>query len=124
VEIRNETRGFSISKDAELRDTAEGRRRGLMGQERMDVVLSVWFDSRILPMIHMFGMRYPIDVLWVNSRMEVVDVRRGVPVSRLSSPSTWRMYAPAKPAKHVVEIAAGQIGATSAGDKISFLKTA
>ena len=120
VYIVNETRGFAISADAQMRDTAEGRRKGLMGSERMDVVLKVAWDSRMLPMIHMFGMRYPIDVVWVNGRMEAVDVRRKVPLSRLLDPRTWRMYAPRTPARYVVEVGKGDIRDTAIGDKIAF----
>ncbi|MFH0862590.1 MAG: DUF192 domain-containing protein [Candidatus Altiarchaeota archaeon] len=120
VEIVNETRGFVISADAQMRDTPEGRRKGLMGSERMDVVLKVAWDSRILPMIHMFGMRYPIDVVWVNGRMEAVDVRRGLPPSRILRPITWRMYAPKSPAKYVIEFGKGGIKDTAVGDRISF----
>jgi len=120
MEIVNASRGFTISTDAQMLDTAEGRRRGLMGQDRMDVVLAVPWESRILPMIHMFKMRYPIDVIWVNRRMEAVDVRSGIRPSALSQPGTWRMYAPKAPAKYVVEIGAGDIRNTGAGDKLLF----
>jgi uncharacterized protein len=120
VEIVNETRGFTISADAQVRDTAEGRRKGLMGSDRKDVILAVAWNSRLLPMIHMFGMKYPIDVIWVSKGMEAVDVRRQVPLSRLAQPGSWRMYAPKKPAKYVVELGAGDMKDTQAGDRILF----
>jgi uncharacterized membrane protein (UPF0127 family) len=122
VEIVNETRGFTISADAQVRDTAEGRRKGLMGSGRKDVILAVAWESRMLPMIHMFGMNYPIDVMWVDKRMVAVDVRRQVPVSKLLKPSTWKMYAPSKAAKYVVEIGKGDLNGTEAGDRIRFIE--
>jgi uncharacterized membrane protein (UPF0127 family) len=120
MEIVNETKGFTISAGAEVRDTAEGRRRGLMGQDPKDVVLSVWRESSWLPIIHMFGMRYPIDVVWVNEKMEAVDVRRQIPPSKLTDPRTWRMHKPSAPAKHVIEIGAGDVKNTEKGDRIKF----
>jgi uncharacterized protein len=119
VEIINETRGFTISADAEMRDTAEGRRKGLMGSGRKDVILAVAWESRILPTIHMFGMNYPLDVIWVNKRMEVVDVRKGIPPSKLAEPATW-MHMPKAPAKYVIEIGKGDVKDTKVGDKLAF----
>ena len=118
--IVNETKGFAISSDAEMRDTAEGRRKGLMGSERMDVVLKVAWESRLFSMIHMFGMGYPIDVIWADRDMVAVDVRRSVQPSRLARPGTWRMYAPKAPAKYVVEIGKGDVKDTKEGDRLRF----
>jgi uncharacterized protein len=119
VEIVNETKGFVISGDAQMRDTMEGRRRGLMGSERKDLILAVPGHNRLYPMIHMFGMRYPIDVVWVDREMKVVDVRRGIVPSRLSKPRTWT-HMPRAPAKYVVEIALGQVKDTEIGDRLAF----
>jgi uncharacterized membrane protein (UPF0127 family) len=70
--------------------------------------------------IHMMFMRFPIDVLWLDSGMKVVDVARGVPPFQLFKPGTWRIYRPAKDAKYVVEIAVKQLPPVEIGDLIEF----
>jgi len=120
VEIANETRGFKISGGAELRNTFIGRFRGLMLSPKKDVVLAGGKDSVMDSTIHMMWMLYPIDVIWVNEAMRVVDVKRGVPAFNPLKPSTWGMHGPNAPAKYVIEVAVGDIKDSAAGDIISF----
>jgi uncharacterized membrane protein (UPF0127 family) len=70
--------------------------------------------------IHMMFMRFPIDVLWLDAGMKVVDVARNVPPFNLLKPDTWRIYRPAKDAKYVVEIAVKQLPPVEMGDLIEF----
>lgn len=119
MEVVNETRGQTLSADAELRDTMKGRSKGLMGADKMDVILAFRFQSRFLPVIHMFGMKYPIDVVWVGKDMVVVDVKKGVEPSRIGSMSTW-FHAPRAAARYVVELGAGSAGDTRVGDVLRF----
>ena len=118
MKVVNESRGFTISTSAILKDTFLGRLRGLMLSGRKDVVLEVPREGILESSIHMMFMLYPIDVVWVNDAMEVVDVKRRVPPFNPLKPSTWRTYAPSAPARYVVEVAAGDVGGTNAGDKV------
>ncbi len=73
--------------------------------------------------IWMFGMRFPIDLVFIDSRKRVVDVFEGImPVS--INPATWRVYTPSKSAKWVLELKAGRAKKTRTkkGDRISFPK--
>ncbi len=119
MRIVNVSRGVCLAEDADMRDTADGRRKGLMDSPKADIVLDVGGDSRIRSMIHMFHMRYPIDVIWVSESMEAVDVRRGVVVSSIWDPRTW-FSTPKRPARYVVELGRGGVGDTKEGDNISF----
>jgi uncharacterized protein len=120
VEILNETKGCKISQSAELRDTFFGRFRGLMLSRRKDIILAGKKDSTLDSTIHMMYMLYPIDVIWVNAAMEVVDVKMAVPPFNPLRLKTWNMHGPKAPAKYVIEIAVGDVKDTGIGDKILF----
>jgi len=68
----------------------------------------------------MFFMRYPIDVVWADESLVVVDVRRRVKPASLHRPKTWGILRPKAPAKYVVELGVGNAGDTRLGDVISF----
>lgn len=63
--------------------------------------------------IHMFFMRIPLDVLFLDDDMVVVDKVHLKP---------WRMYNPIKPARYVVELEKGtfESSGTEKGDKLDF----
>jgi len=53
-------------------------------------------------------MRFPIDIVFLDSRKRVVGLHeRARPMSFRKS--TWRVYYPDKPAKYVIELPAGEI---------------
>ena len=53
-------------------------------------------------------MRFPIDVVFLDSRKRVIGLHERIrPLS--FHKSTWRVYYPEKPAKYVIELPAGQI---------------
>ncbi len=63
--------------------------------------------------IHMLFVFYPIDILWVNSGMEVVDIKRNVlPFIPFISPR--------KPAKYVIELPRKACLGIKIGNKIRF----
>ena len=120
VEILNETRGFKISRDATMRDTFLGRFRGLMLSGRKDIVLAVEQEGILESTIHMMWMLYPIDVIWADKDMTVVDVQLDIPPFNPVKSGTWRMYKPRAAAKYVIEVAEGDVKDTRQGDKIRF----
>jgi len=71
--------------------------------------------------IHMTFMRFNIDVVWVDEKMRVVDVKKNVPPVNPFKPSTFRIYRPSAAAKFVVELEAGKARDTSVGDEIKFI---
>ena len=63
--------------------------------------------------IHMFFMRIPLDVLFLDSEKKVVDAVYLKP---------WQMYNPKKPARYVIELQEGAITSsdTEIGDELDF----
>jgi len=69
-------------------------------------------ESRLDAAIHMLFMRIDIGVVWVNSDLEVVDLR----IAR-----RWRpFYIPKAPAKYILEIAVDRFNEFNLGDKLDF----
>lgn len=67
-------------------------------------------DTRANTAIHMFFMRFPIAVFWVNNDMCLV-------AKVLAKP--WRpFYAPSAPARYIIETHASNLELLDVGDKI------
>jgi uncharacterized membrane protein (UPF0127 family) len=98
----NVTRDRVVATKVEWAGTSESRRRGLLGRECMDADEGVY----IVPTqwIHMFGMRFPIDVAFLHSSGRVLHVHHGLRPNRLSR-LVWR-------AEGALELHAGTLSAT------------
>jgi uncharacterized membrane protein (UPF0127 family) len=92
-------------------DTFGARVRGLLGTERMSAGAgSILGPAR---QVHTFGMRYPIDVLFLDDAATVVHVISGMRPYRLSR------YV--RRARSVLELPAGTVqGVVRRGDQLSF----
>ena len=77
------------------------------------IILEANEESIFETTIDMFFVFFPIDVLWVNSNKEVVDIRRSV------KPFT-PVITPRKPAKYVIELPRGSTDHINLGDVLSF----
>jgi uncharacterized membrane protein (UPF0127 family) len=94
---------------AEVADNAQERRAGLSGRQRLgrDEGMLFVFDSPVTPAFWMKGMRFRIDILWLDGR-RVVDVTRNVtPASWDADDAELRLYRPRAPVTHVLELRAG-----------------
>jgi uncharacterized protein len=109
VRSLNVTKGTVVAERV-VWATGAAKRRGLLGTTRLDpgtgmyIVPSQW--------IHTFGMRYPIDVAFLNREGRVLAVHHALPPNRLS-----RLVVRAE---GVLELAAGALRAagTAPGDVI------
>jgi uncharacterized membrane protein (UPF0127 family) len=66
-------------------------------------------ESRWAAAIHMFGMRFPLGVVWLDSTGRVVDVRRAEP---------WRIYIPRAAARYTVEALPEVLDLVAVGDEL------
>jgi uncharacterized membrane protein (UPF0127 family) len=106
----NVTKGVEIATRVEWAGTSETRRRGLLGRDRIDADEGMY----IVPTqwIHMFGMRFPIDVAFLASDGRVLFIHHKLPPNRFSRP-VWR-------AEGALELAPGTLESTgtTVGDVI------
>ena len=111
MKISNLTRQVVLAHRVEVADHAATRRKGLLGRVGLPVGEGLW----IVPCesVHTFGMKFPIDLVYLDRSRKVKKVRSGVPPWRLSACLS---------AHSVVELASGtiQMTQTRQGDKLEF----
>ena len=90
-------------------DTAVARAKGLLGRDSLGPGEGVW----IVPcaMVHMFFMKFPIDVVFLDRDLRVRRVSAGL--------KPWRVFPWVFSAQSVLELGAGKAGGTLApGDEL------
>jgi uncharacterized membrane protein (UPF0127 family) len=112
LKILNRTRQVVLAHRVEVADHGATRRKGLLGRDSLPTGQGLW----IVPCesVHTFGMRFPIDLVYLDRKKKVKKIRSGVPPWRLSACLS---------AHSVVELASGtvQMTQTQPGDKLEFL---
>ena len=110
--VTNQTRNTLLGDKVALADGFFTRFKGLMGVTQ----LPVGEGLHIVPCtsIHTFFMRIPIDVLFLDKELNVVDLRAAMPA--------WRMSRYYPSARSVLELPAGTAEAaqTRPGDRLVF----
>jgi uncharacterized membrane protein (UPF0127 family) len=112
AKIINSTRGSVIAEQAELARTFAARGQGLLGRTSLAAGAGLVIDPEWS--IHMFFMRFAIDVLFVSAEHRVVGMRANLPPwSPFAGVAPWR-------GRYVVELPVGAIAAsgTQIGDVI------
>jgi uncharacterized protein len=115
IRVSNSTRGTVVAETADVADTSEKRREGLLKRSGLARGEGLW----IVPCeaVHCFFMKFTIDVVYLNRQKQVVKVRPAL--------KPWRMSA-CLSARSVLELPEGQIRATGTqpGDQFEFEKLA
>ena len=113
MRIRNLTRNTVLADSADVADTSSKRRTGLLKHERFERGQGLW----IVPCegVHTFGMKFPIDVLYLNRKRKVLKVRENMAARRMSMCLL---------AHSVIELPAGTATATGTvkGDQLELEK--
>jgi uncharacterized membrane protein (UPF0127 family) len=111
MQVSNLTRHTVLASCMEVADSGPKRNKGLLGRSRLSPGEGLW----IVPCeaVHTFGMKFPIDLVYLDRKRRIVKVRAGVPPWRLSACLS---------AHSVLELAAGAIRntQTSPGDMLEF----
>jgi hypothetical protein len=111
VKIRNLTRGTTLATAAVVADTSRKRRTGLLKHDGLLPGQGLW----IVPCegIHTFGMKFPIDAVFLDRRKKVVKVRPAMRAGRIAL-CLW--------AHSILELPAGTAASTETrpGDQLEF----
>lgn len=113
--IINRSKGTKIAY-ADMADSFLSRLKGLMFKGKIERGLVLRIPEgrgRRGSGIHMFFMRIPLDVVFLDREKKVVDLVNLKP---------WQTYNPEKPARYVLELEEGSIESskTEIGDELDF----
>ncbi len=83
IRITNQTRGTLLAEAADVADDSRKRRTGLLKRDRLESGEGLW----IVPCeaVHSFGMRFTIDVLFLDRAKRVRKLRKSLNPSRISA---------------------------------------
>ena len=111
--MRNQNRGTVLAEAADVADTSAKRRTGLLKHTKLEPGAGLWIAP--CEAVHSFGMKFAIDVVYLDRKKRVRKVRKEMVPRRLSACLT---------AHSVLELPVGMIEAsrTEPGDQLEFEK--
>ncbi len=117
VVLINKTKGINFGQ-LDFADSFVSRLMGLMFRKDPENGLILKLPSsrsRRGSAIHMFFMRFPLDIIFLDDDKKVVD---------MVSIRPWKTYTPRSPAKYVVELEEGSINnyKLEIGDEMDFTR--
>lgn len=112
MSLRNLTRGTVLATDEVWAITAQARMRGLLDHEGLGAGEALILSP--CNSVHMFGMRFALDVLFVD--------KSGVVLRAIEGLRPWRFTRIYFRARHTVELPVGVIAAsaTKPGDRLGW----
>ncbi|MGZ3532756.1 MAG: DUF192 domain-containing protein [Vulcanimicrobiaceae bacterium] len=108
--VRNKTTGTVIARGVKSARGRLTRLVGLMGRKSIGSAEGLWFDS--CRAIHTMFVRVPLDVIWLDRDLRVVEIAIGV--------RPWRMAVACPKAHSVLELGSGATRDLLVGDQLSF----
>lgn len=113
VLVRNATRGEILGDSIDVASTGSKRNKGLLGRDALPEGEGLWITP--CEAIHMFFMRFPIDVVFLDKQKRVVKIAANL--------KPWRMSGSFR-AKSVLELPAGtaQRSGTQVGDQLELVQ--
>lgn len=113
LRVANQTKGQVLADRADIADTSAKRRTGLLKHTGLAPGEGLW----IAPCegVHTFGMKFPIDVLFLNKKKKILKARPDMVRGRIAFSLL---------AHSVLELPAGTLAETGtvAGDQLEFEK--
>ena len=111
VRVHNPSRETTLADRAQIADTSKTRKTGLLKHQRLERGEGLWITP--CEGVHTVGMKFPIDVLFLDKKRKVVKIRAAMPRWRLAA-CLW--------AHSVLELPSGTAAATktTAGDQLEF----
>lgn len=111
LRVHNQSRDTTLADRALIADNSKTRKTGLLKHDRLESGEGLWITP--CEGIHTVGMKFPIDVLFLDKKRKVVKIRAAMP--------RWRMAASLF-AHSVLELPSGtaQATQTASGDQLEF----
>jgi len=112
LRVSNLTRQTLLASRVEVADVGPKRRKGLLGRKQLAPGEGLW--TRPCEAVHTFGMKFAIDLVYLDRENRIVKIRNNVPPWRLSACLS---------SHSVIELAAGSLRGMHSmpGDKLEFI---
>ena len=105
ISVKNNTSKDTI-KNVSLESDFLSKVIGLMFRKRGRIMMKFIFESK--HGIWMPFMKFPLDILYIDSDKCIVDIKYNVkPIS--FNLKTWKVYSPCKKCKYILEVESGQL---------------
>jgi len=113
LRVRNQSKNTLLADRADIANTSSSRKVGLLKHTGLEQGEGLWITP--CEAVHTVGMKFPIDVLFLDKKRRVVKIRSQMP--------RWRMSACLR-AHSVLELPSGMAAATgtAAGDQLDLEK--
>lgn len=113
-----------LSVNAKIASTANDKKTGLSKYDSLPLdqgMLFVFDKSDIYP-FWMKGMKFAIDIIWIDQNKKIVDIARNIPAEPGKNDIQLKQYKPSAAAKYVLEINAGlsDLNNVRIGDSANF----
>jgi uncharacterized membrane protein (UPF0127 family) len=114
LRVTNRTRGTVLGSDIVVADTWWSRLRGFLARPRPEAGEGILLSP--CRAVHMWGMRYPLDVIFLDNSGDIVAVEEEL--------RPWRTSSMVPEARYVLEVPAGTVRATgtSVGDRCAWTR--
>ncbi len=111
LRVRNVSRDTLLADRAAIADSSKTRKTGLLKHTRFEPGDGLWITP--CEAVHTIGMKFPIDVLFLDKKLRVVKIRPDMPQWRIAG--SFRAHS-------VLELPSGTAAATSTarGDQLAF----
>lgn len=111
LRVRNASRSTMLADRAGIADTSRTRKVGLLKHTRLESGEGLWISP--CEAVHTIGMKFPIDVLFLDRKLRVVKIRPDMQKWRISG--SFRAHS-------VLELPSGTASATATvpGDQLEF----
>ena len=113
LRVRNQSKNTVLGDRVSIADTSATRRTGLLKHSRLEPGEGLWIAPS--EAVHTFGMKFPIDVLFLDKKRKVLKIRSDMVRSRMAI---------CLRAHSVLELPSGTAAAmnTVVGDQLEFEK--
>jgi len=111
LRVRNQSKNTLVADRADIADTSKKRKIGLLKHTKLEPGEGLWITP--CEAVHTIGMKFPIDVVFLDKQRRVVKIRSSLP--------KWRLAGSLR-AHSVLELPSGRAEATQtvAGDQLEF----
>ncbi len=103
MKIVDKTNGKIVAEEVKVADSFWTKFRGLMFRKNFKCGEAMVFDFKkpARYSIHMFFVRFPIDLVYLDGSSKVVEIREGI--------RPWRFYRPKSKSSSLMELPAGTV---------------